>query len=38
MRARWLAGCGLRALVAPLVVAGVLTGLGQRSYRRYQKL
>ena len=29
MRARWLAGCGLRALVAPLVVAGVLTGLGQ---------
>jgi len=29
MRVRWFAGRGLRALVAPLVVAGVLTGLGQ---------
>ena len=29
MSARWLAGRGLRALVAPLMMAGVLIGLGQ---------
>ncbi len=29
MGARWLAGPGLRALMVPLMMAGVLIGLGQ---------